>query len=123
MSIDYDTIYFHVDNFCQGFLPWWYQQQIESGEKRRNRTCQMTLSEIITILIAFHASGYKCFQDFYLYLLVYGRCEFPKMLSYCRFIAVMKRTFPVLVTLLNASLGEPMSVNFISMGQGINLRL
>jgi hypothetical protein len=113
MNIDYETIFCFVDDFCKGFLPWWNKQLINDKTKKRNRDCKMSMSEIVTILIAFHQSGFSCFQKFYFYLLQNNRKEFPKMLSYSRFITLVKRTFPVLMTMFDSLKGDPMVINFI----------
>ncbi|MBC8952999.1 hypothetical protein [Xenorhabdus sp. PB62.4] len=39
------------DDFCQKFIPLWYQQLIESGLLKRRREASLSLSEIMTILI------------------------------------------------------------------------
>lgn len=117
MAIDYETLFVYVDDFCKSFLPWWYAQQVEDarkkGKKKRNRSGRMTLSEIVTILLAFPQSGYACFQSFYHYVYAFGRREFPRMLSYSRFVSQIKRTFPLLMTMFDAMKGDPMCVNFI----------
>ena len=56
MNIDYDSLFCFVDDFYKGFEPWYKKSLISSGTKKRNRECKMSLSEIITILIAFHQS-------------------------------------------------------------------
>lgn len=52
-----------VDDFCLAFLPGWRQQLIANGQHRRQRTRQLSLSEIMTILIAFHHSQYRTLQS------------------------------------------------------------
>jgi hypothetical protein len=51
-----------VDDFCCTFHPTWRQLQLESGMVRRQRARQLSLSEIMTILIGFHCSGYRNFK-------------------------------------------------------------
>jgi len=113
MSIDYETIFCHVDDFCKGFLPWWHAQLVDSGERQRDRETSMALSEMITILITFHQSGYKCFMYYYKHLYINGRSEFPIMLSYSRFITLIKRCFPVLIALFEVLKGEANIINYI----------
>ena len=60
----------------------------------------MSLSEIITILIAFHQSGMACFKYFYLELIRNYRNLFSYLVHYDRFIALIKLAFPALVCLL-----------------------
>ena len=66
MNIDYDKLFCFVDDFLKGFEPWYRKQLISCGDIRRNRLCRLSLSEIVTILIAYHQSGMVCFKYFYL---------------------------------------------------------
>ena len=76
-----------VDDFCQGFIPKWEQNQLENGERKRNRSRALSQSEIIMIIIHFHPSGYHTFKWFYeKYVCKILTKEFPKRLSYNRFI-------------------------------------
>ena len=49
-------VFCNVDDFCQAFLPTWQQHLIACGRQRRQRARQLSLSEVMTILIAFHQS-------------------------------------------------------------------
>ena len=81
-----------VDDFCRQLEPAWQQQQLASGLRQRQRTRQLCLSEIMTILIAFHCSGYRNFKTYYQEQVCrYWRAEFPGLVSYsalCRVHAV-----------------------------------
>ena len=52
----------HVDDFCQGFLPIWQSQLLASGAIQRQSPRSLCMSEIMTILIAFHQSHYRNFK-------------------------------------------------------------
>jgi len=54
-----------VDDFCRQWEPVWQQQQLSRGLRRRQRIRQLYLSEIMTILIAFHCSGYRNFKTYF----------------------------------------------------------
>ena len=55
-----------VDEFCKQIEPQFKKKAIgEDGKKRRNRAFKMSDSEIITILILFHLSGYRTLKAFY----------------------------------------------------------
>ena len=60
------ALFCHVDDFCQRFEPRWQQQLVTHGVVRRVRQRQLCLSEIMTIVIAFHTSHYRDFKAFYL---------------------------------------------------------
>ena len=65
MGIDYDNLFCLVDDFCKAFEPWYRKQLIFDGKAKRNRECHLSLSEVLTILIAYHQSGMSCFKYFY----------------------------------------------------------
>ena len=64
--LDLSEIFCDVDEFYQSFekhcrsIP---QLTAVTGEKRCSS--RMSLSEVMTIVIAFHGSGYKTFKEFY----------------------------------------------------------
>jgi hypothetical protein len=66
MGIDYVSLYCFVDDFCRGFEPWYRKQLLAGSKAKRNRQSRLRLSEILTILIAYHQSGMACFKYFYL---------------------------------------------------------
>lgn len=81
MNIDYDTLFCFVDDFCKGFENWYKKSLLTSGLRKRNRPSSMSLSEIMTILIAFHQSGMACFKYFYLELMRNYRNLFNYLVS------------------------------------------
>lgn len=113
MNIDYDRLFCFVDDFYKGFEPWYKKSLICSGTRKRNRECKMSLSEIITILIAFHQSGMSCFKYFYLELIKNYRNLFNYLVHYDRFVALIKLAFPALVRLLKTLEGMVTEYLFI----------
>ena len=113
MDVDYDTLYCAVDDFCKGFEPWYRQQLIGDGSKRRNRKGNLTLSENLTIIIAYHQSGMACFKFFYMELLQTKRSLFPRLVHYSRFIKNIALAFPVLACLLKSLMGQATEYMFI----------
>jgi hypothetical protein len=114
MIIDHDTLFYSIDNFCQSFEPW-YKKQLVCDEKKktRQRKTQLKLSEVLTILIAYHQSGMSCFKYFYQDLTLYQRHLFPKLVHYARFMVMIKRALPTLVCLLKSLMGEVSEYIFI----------
>jgi hypothetical protein len=112
--IDYDTLFCFVDDFCKAFEGWWTDKLLEGGcgKQRRHRSTHLSLSEILTIMVAYHDSGYRCFKDYYRFVLVYHRSEFPRLVSYERFVVLMKRSLPVVVMLFAALRGDPTDILF-----------
>lgn len=103
-----------VDDFCQVFLPIWEQKQLQDGTRKRLRKTQMSISEIMTILILFHQSNYRTFKAFYIhYLQRYLRNEFPDLVSYPRFVTLMPRAFSPLCAYLYSLFGECTGISFV----------
>ena len=73
----------------------------------------MSLSEIITILIAFHQSGMSCFKYFYLELMRNYRKLFNYLVDYDRFISLIKLAFPAVVCMLKTLEGKVTEYMFI----------
>ena len=89
-------IYCIADDFRKEFAQEFKKLQMlpEDGKKHRNRSCEMSDSEIMTILLLFHFGSFKNFKHFYLhYIGVHLEKEFPKQLSYNRFVATEHRVF------------------------------
>jgi hypothetical protein len=64
--MDTVAIFCAIDDFCQWFEPWWEQRLLELAPKRRRRRGGLCLSEVMTILVGFHLSGYRTFKHYYL---------------------------------------------------------
>lgn len=81
-----------VDDFCKAFEPTWREHLLTDGEKRRQRSGQLCLSEVMTILIHFHQSHYRHFKSYYQAHVQVHLCqEFPALVSYGRFVELMQR--------------------------------
>ena len=113
MEIDYDILFCLVDDFCKGFEPWYKKQLLTDGKVKRNRDGHLTLSEILTILIAYHQSGMSCFKYFYLNHFNAHRKLFPGLVHYARFVKLIKKAFPALVCLMKSLQGEITQYLFI----------
>lgn len=94
-------IYVNCDDFFKYFLKTYNQQQIGKNQKA-TRSPSLSPSEIMSICIYYHMSGYKNFQYYYQdIVLKHLQNDFPQIVSYPRFIALMPRVFPLLVLYLN----------------------
>jgi IS5 family transposase len=104
-----------VDDFCKAFLPVWNRQLLASGAKQRQRARSLTVSEIMTILIAFHQSHYRDFKAYYCdHVLKHWRSEFPGLVSYTRFVEYIPSALvPLLVYLRSCCLGDCTGISFI----------
>jgi hypothetical protein len=113
MDIDYDTLFCCVDDFCMGFEPWYQRQLISDGSKKRKRSGNLSLSEIITILLAYHQSGMACFKFFYMTLIQTKRNLFPRLVHYARFVKRIGYAFPAIICLFKSLLGKATEYMFI----------
>jgi hypothetical protein len=104
-----------VDDFCQKFEPTWNRRLLASGERHRQRQRSLTLSEIMTIVIYFHQSQYRNFKAYYQdYVLQHLRSEFPKLVSYTRFVEFMPSVLiPLSIYLRTACFGTCSGISFI----------
>jgi hypothetical protein len=102
-----------VDAFWSYFEPRWEREQLRAGRRRRRAT-RLSPSELMTILILFQSSGYRTFKDFYTRSVQTSlRSEFPGLVSYSRFVALMPRVLLPLAVYLHSQLGECTGISFI----------
>jgi transposase len=104
-----------VDDFCTVFLLIWNKHLLASGQKQRQRARSLTISEIMTILIAFHQSHYRDFKAYYCeHVLKAWRSEFPGLVSYTRFVEYIPSALvPLVVYLRTRCLGSCTGISFI----------
>ncbi len=106
-------LYCHVDEFYQQFEPYW-RQQLVSGPGQRRRRGQLSVSEILTIVIHFHQARYRDFKAYYLqYVAVQLRTEFPQLVSYQRFVELLPTIVVPLCAYLQACFGSCTGISFI----------
>jgi hypothetical protein len=111
--MDWETLFCDVDDFCMYFEPLWQQRQIADGQRKRRRRTRLTMSEIMTILIAFHASNGRTFKHFYLNLRSQNKTEFPNLVSYGRFVELMPTVLVPLTAYLQSRYGEVTGISFV----------
>lgn len=109
-----EELFCNLDDFCCEFEPQWRSQLLSQGLKTRRRDRQMSLSEIMTILVAFHQNHYRNFKHYYLdHVCVYWRNEFPRLPSYQRFVEWMPSTLLPLCVYLKRCCGKCTGISFI----------
>ena len=88
------------------FVPEWQQLQLTSGTIQRQAVQQLSLSEIMTILIWFHCSHYRTFKTYYHdQVQRHLRAEFPTLVSYSRFVELTPTALLPLLAYLRTCLG------------------
>ena len=107
-------LFVSVDDFCQVFLPFWERKRMQDGSKKRRRAGEMSISEIMTILIHFHQSHYRDFKTYYTeHVCQHLKKEFPKLVSYERFVILMPSILGPLSAYLNSLYGRCHGISFI----------
>lgn len=91
------TIFCHSDDFCKFYNKKVEKRLLATNKKRGNRTSKMSLSEVITISIYFHVSGYKTFKSYYTKCICkYHKKDFKHLVSYNRFLELKRdAAFPI----------------------------
>ena len=105
-------IYSLVDEFCKNF-----EEQTAPfllGNKSK-RPPKMTTSEVITITLLFHLSGFRTFKHFYLfYVQKHMQSEFPQTVSYNRFVELQQSCLmKMTIFAKTCCLGKCTGINFV----------
>jgi transposase len=96
-----------MDDFCRLFEPAWEKRLLNSGNKKRKRRSELSLSELMTLTVLFHQLRFRQFKSFYLcYACRHLRAEFPKLPSYSRCVELMPRCAIPLAALFEALKGQ-----------------
>lgn len=106
-------LFVEVDDFCQAFELWAAKQQL-TGRADRGPKPVMASSEVMTLVIHFHQTGYRDFKSYYQkHVREHLRAEFPKLVSYNRFVELIKGVALVLCAYLKSRLGRCTGVAFV----------
>lgn len=110
-------IYFIIDEFFKEFDKTITAHSLnqKGSPKRRNRKFIMSDSEVMTILVLFHAMGFKNLKHFYLYYISkHLNKEFPNLVSYNRFVELQTKTaVPMAIFLKTCCLGQCTGISII----------
>jgi hypothetical protein len=109
-----EELYYIVDNFCKELEPLYKKYMLSNVKgKIRNRQTQVSLSEMLCLLIMFQSSRMRDFKSFYYFVSREMRRAFPNVCSYQRFIELMPRGIPVLIILLNCLYESCDGISFV----------
>jgi hypothetical protein len=107
-------LFFEIDEFCQHFEPVWNKHLLARNCKKRKRRRSLALSEVMTILVLFHQSGYRALKQFYLeFVSQYLNSEFPRLVSYNRFVEFEREALVPLSAYLQTKRGTCTGISFI----------
>ena len=108
------ALFFDIDEFCKLFEPIWKKHLLESESKKRNRERSLSLSDVMTILVLFHISGYRNLKRFYLdSVCEHLRAEFPSLVSYTRFVEFERDALIPLAAYLQTKRGRCTGISFV----------
>ncbi|CAF24047.1 IS982-like element ISPasp2 family transposase [Candidatus Protochlamydia amoebophila] len=111
--MDLIKLYCSVDDFWKSFEKKWNKQLIDHGKTKRGPQPELSIPEMMTIVILFHQSNYRTFKHFYGYVTKYLVKEFPNLISYSRFVYLKKNLFVPLFAYLLDKRGEITGIAFI----------
>lgn len=106
------TIFYHIDEFCKLFEATLQSNAIvDQSQKIKKSPTSLSLSEIITICVFYHYSGYKNFKFYYKnHVLVHMKQDFNKLVSYNRFIELKENAVAPLMLFLKSQTPPPKAV-------------
>lgn len=90
---DLTTLFCSVDDFWKQFEKQWKKHLIGCSKPKRGPKTELSISEMMVIVIMFHQSNFRTFKHFYRLITDRYRECFPKLISYNRFVASMKNLF------------------------------
>lgn len=102
-----EEIFCLIDDFCKYFEQQQKARLLPNPNRKRAKPCALSMSEIMTIMVLFHLSHYRTFKDFYRECLsVSFKKEFPKLVSYNRFVELMPYAAMPLLVLASSLTGK-----------------
>lgn len=109
-----EEIFCDIDDFCKI----WFEERslylLPSPNRKRQRSCRMSSSEVMTIVILFHLSHYRTFKDYYRDCVQQNmKHYFPKLVSYNRFTEIMSSVLVPLAAYLYSRLGEKTGLYYV----------
>ena len=110
---DLVELYCSIDDFWKFFKSEWDKHLIDRTGPH-GPDPELSTPEMMTIIVLFHQSNFRNFKHFYCnYVLKFLRKEFPKLLSYSRFVYLMKNLFVSLFAFLLYNRGKITGIAFI----------
>src|SRR5256885_8536823 len=103
-----------IDDFCLFFEPHWRTRLLAAVPRQRHRAATLCLSEVMTIIVLFHCSGYRNFKTFYTQQVLKQMAgAFPRLVSYNRFVELMPSALVPLCGYLQTRKGACSGISFI----------
>ncbi len=109
-------LFIECDDFLKGLANYLDTHGLPNPDTRQvKKQRQMSESEMMTIVVFYHFSGFKCFKWYYnIVIRVMLKSYFPTAFSYSRFIQLMPELNLYLIIFMTAfRLAQPTEANFI----------
>lgn len=107
-------LFCNIDDFWINFKSAWHKRLLETNTRKRVRSTNLSTSEIMTIIVLFHQSGFRNFKKFYTeYVGRYLRKEFPNFVSYNRFVSLMPSVLVPLCSYLQSRRGGQTGISYV----------
>lgn len=109
-------LFVEVDDFCKTFEPWAAAQQLpaQTSGSKRGPAAAMSASEVMTLVIHFHQQGYRNLKHYYQkHVCEHLQAEFPRLVSYGRFVELLREVALPLCGFLKSRMGRGAGVAFI----------
>lgn len=105
-------IYYQVDTFCLHFFNALGSHILGNPPKKKPK---LSVSEVITLMILFHHSGYRTMKGFYTtYVKIHMGHLFPKTVSYNRFVELMaSANLPLAIFVKTCRMGCSTGISFM----------
>lgn len=108
------TIFCQIDDFCRTFEPKFNEQLLANGQRKRIKPSKMSRSEVMTLLVLFHRSGFRDLKTFYTKVVgKYWSKDFRNLLSYNRLVELQRDSLILLGAFMQTRLGECSGVSFV----------
>ena len=110
--MDILPLFCDIDDFCLLFEPYWRARLLDTRQRRR--ASSMCLSEVMTIIVLFHASSYRNFKAYYTeQVMKHYAGAFPRLVSYNRFVELMPSALVPLCGYLQRRKGTCSGISFV----------
>lgn len=106
------TLYSLIDDFCKLYTEW-EKANLVPSTKQRHREGQLSLSELMTVILFFYFSAYKDFKNYYMQYFCGERSNLFRLPTYSRVISLWPKIMTPLVILLHSMTGEHTGIYFI----------
>lgn len=112
--IPLEEIFCLIDDFCKLFEQQGKGYFLANPSSKRQKSCQMSLSEVMMIEVMFHFSHYRTFKDFYKSCILGAYQQaFPKAVSYTRFLELKQYALMPLAVFLASLKGKRTGLYYV----------